>query len=104
MPTKMIWAGAVALALGSSASALANPFASDTVDVRTSDLDLSSARDMARLDARIARAATNVCGRSVNHLGAAVATKAAHCRAEVVSQIQEQVAGLRQAKTLASAD
>ncbi len=104
MPTKMIWAGALALALSPSASALANPFASNAVDIRTSDLDLSNARDMARLDARIARAAADVCGRSVSHLGAIVATKASQCRAEVSSETRSRIAGLDGNRTLASAD
>ncbi|MGE4410691.1 MAG: UrcA family protein [Sphingobium sp.] len=103
MPSKMIWVGACALAL-CPFTASANPFASDRASISVHDLDLSTAQGRAAMEMRIGNAATDVCGRSVSHLGPMVLTKATACRAEVSAELRQRIAGLHKTQTLASAD
>jgi len=103
MPNKMIWVGAYALALCPFAAS-ANPFASDRASIPVHDLDLSTAQGRAAMEMRISNAATDVCGRSVSHLGPTVLTKATACRTEVSAELRQRITGLHQTQTLASAN
>lgn len=104
MSFKLILAGACAFCVATPALASANPFASEKVRVATGDLDLTTSAGRERLNERISRAAVDVCGRSVNHHGPAMVRKASVCRAEVETQVREQVALRLQSAKVAAAD
>jgi len=89
--------GAAAAALAFSpfimaaGTAQATPFASERAAVSTSGLDLATDSGRAALDARIARAAAEVCGKSVHHLGASAMTRAYQCRQEVIAETRSKL-------------
>jgi|KBSSwiStaDraftv2_1062776.scaffolds.fasta_scaffold164331_3 UrcA family protein len=74
------------------ADAIPNVFADSTLKVETADLDLSTSQGKQRLDARLYRAATAVCGREVSHLHPSLAPQVAQCRAEVIADAQQRFA------------
>lgn len=103
MPTKLVLAAAMAVAALPFAAS-ANPFASETMSVAVQDLDLSTAQGQRTLNARLHRAASDVCGRSISHLGAEMVKKANTCRAEVISEARARLAAMGHGVRLASAD
>ena len=93
--TRILTAGAAA-ALATFATFAALPAAhaaTSTTTVQIADLDLASAEGQAKLDARIARAAREVCKDAVT--GSRIARVDAECVAKTRAQFDRQVAARR---------
>lgn len=91
MSHSLLWAAAMALALSPFALAQAStagstPFANPEITISSDGLDLTNAQDRITMNGRIARAAAQICGISVNHLGASVVGKSRQCRDEVIAE------------------
>lgn len=75
------------------AASLVTPAMAGTVDVRTSDLDLSTAQGRAMLDTRVGRAARKVCA-APGVRGVAELARADECRRTALAAAQPHVTAL----------
>jgi UrcA family protein len=84
-------------ALAAAAAITSGPAAaqSASLNVRYSDLDLSTADGQAKLESRIDQAARKTCGMDERHVGSRIASRDARdCYAQTKQQVHERVTAM----------
>lgn len=84
-------AAAMVLPAGAAIAATDNPFARDSVDMRTDDLNLATSDGQQRLEGRLSRAAEAVCGTGAATIHLSAFRKARACKAEVIAEVRQRI-------------